>query len=230
MNEGFFAVLKRELKGRKYDPATVNNYIHSLKSFVGYFHPCHPRQLSETDIRGYLLHVQRSRPLTMEEGTLLLNALRFLYGEMFGIPIRIGSVPQPRRDGKSPLLLGRNEFAVLIGSIENVKHRALLTLIYSAGLRVGEAVKLRPEDIDSARHLIHVRSTNGKNRIAALTNGALEELQFYFKEFKPTKWLFAGQHGGTHLSPGSADKIFRRAAEKAGINKPGKTHPRGRLR
>jgi len=231
MNEGLFVVLRREMKKRKYDPATVNCCLHSLKPFVDYFHPCHPRQLTETDIRGYLLHLQRSKPLPTEEGRTLLNALRFLYGEIYGIPFRITSLPHPRRDGKQPLILDKNEFATLISSIENTKHRTLLTLIYSAGLRLGEAVRLKPEDIDSNKHRIHVRSTSGKkDRSAALTSGALEELQFYFKEFRPTKWLFEGQHGGTHLSPSSAEKIFKRAVEKAGIDKPLKRQSPGRLR
>jgi integrase/recombinase XerD len=228
MNEAFYSLLKRELRRRKCSPAIVSAYIQTLSSFASYFHPGHPRQLTETDIRGYLLYLQRSRPLTPEQSRVVLDALRFLYVEIYGIPFRITSVPHPRHGRTPPVLLDRSDFMALIGSIENVKHRALLTLIYSAGLRLGEAVALKPGDIDTGKRVIRVRSMNGKrDHVTPLPDGALEELQFYFKEFKPTKWLFEGQNGGTHLSPGYAEKIFKRAVARAGISMPVKRHLQG---
>ena len=212
INEGFFTALRREFRKRKYDAATVEEYLHSLKSFVAYFYPCHPRQLTDTDIRGFLLHIQRYRPFTPEGGASFLNALRFLYAEVYGMPFRITSMPEPRGRGTRPTAPDRAELATIISSIGNAKHRALLALICSAGLRLGEAVKLRARDIDTNKHVVRVRSTDGRqDRLAPLPSVALEELQFYFKEFKPTTWLFEGQQGGTHLSRSSAEKILRRA-------------------
>jgi integrase len=223
MNETFFALLKRELRRRNHDAATVAGYLETLNSFATYFHPCHPRQLTETDIRGYLLYLQRSKPMTPEQTGTLLGALRFLYGEVYGMPFRITALPHPKPARTPPVLRDKNDLMALISSIENVKHRTLLTLIYSAGLRLGEAVTLRPEDIDARRRVIRVRSTNGKrDHVAPLPDGALEELQFYFKEFKPTKWLFEGQHDGTHLSRDYAGRIFKRATARAGISLPAK--------
>jgi integrase len=231
MSEPFSALLKRELRRQKYDSVKVSAYLHALESFATYFHPCHPRQLTETDIRGYLLYLQRSKPLTPDQGATVLGALRFLYAEVYGIPFRITVIPHSRPGRTPSVLREKSDLMALISSIENVKHRALLTLIYSAGLRLGEAVALKPGDIDANRHLIHIRSTNGKQEhVAPLPNQALEELQFYFKEFKPTKWLFEGHNGASHLSQAYAGKIFKRAAARAGISMPLKSLSRGTSR
>jgi len=214
MNEGFFASIRRELKRRRYDRPTIEAFLRSLRSFVVYFHPCHPRELSETDIRSYLSYLARSRTGPLQTITQAVAALRFLYGEVYGEPIRIQS-----RNGKRGPIFERDKVSSMITSIENPKHRALLALVYSAGLGPDEAVKLRPKDIDTTGHVIHLTAADGrKNRTASLPDGALEELQFYLKQFRPTRWLFEGQQGGTHLSPRSALRILRQAVTKAGIS------------
>src|SRR5258708_7951994 len=96
MNETLVAIFKRELRRQKYDSARLSAYLRVLDSFATYFHPCHPRQLTETDIRGYLLYLQRSKPLTTEQGATVVGALRFLYAEIYGIPFRITAIPYPR--------------------------------------------------------------------------------------------------------------------------------------
>jgi len=213
MNEGFFASIKRELKRRRFDRPTIDAILRSLRSFVVYFHPCHPRELSETDIRSYLSYLARARSGPEQTIAQAVAALRFLYGEVYGEPIRIQS-----RIGRRTPIFERDNWSSVITSIDNPKHRALLTLVYSAGLGPDEAVRLKPKDIDPTGHVIRLPGGPGrKNRTAALPDGALEELQFYLKKFKPTRWLFAGQQGGTHLSSGSAMRILRQAASKAGI-------------
>jgi len=222
MNEGFFASIRRELKRRRYDRPTIDAFLRSLRSFVVYFHPCHPRELSETDIRSYLSYLARSRTGPVQTITHAVAALRFLYGEVYGEPMLIRS-----RYGRRTPIFERDKLLSVITSIENPKHRALLALVYSAGVGPDEAVKLKPNDIDPNSHLIHLPGVGGrKNRTAALPDGALEELQFYLKQFKPTRWLFEGQQGGTHLSQRSALRILRQAVAKAGISGPLSSQPR----
>ena len=222
MNEGFFSSIRRELKRRRYDRPTIDAFLRSLRSFVVYFQPCHPRELSETDIRSYLSYLARSRTGQVRTITEAVAALRFLYGEVYGEPMRIRS-----RFGRRTPIFERDKLTSVITSIENPKHRALLALVYSAGVGPDEAVKLKPKDIDADTHLIHLPGAGRrKNRTAALPHGALEELQFYLKQFKPTRWLFEGQHGGSHLSPRAAQRILRQAVSKAGISVPPPIQPR----
>src|SRR4030042_293435 len=103
--------------------------------------------------------------------------------------------------------------------------RALLMLVYSAGLRVGEVVKLKPEDIDSKRMLIHVKGAKGrKDRYTLLSETALEILRQYWRKYRHEKWLFGGAKEGRYLSIRSVDKIFRNACDKAKIKKDVSVH------
>ena len=107
----------------------------------------------------------------------------------------------------------------ILQSLSNIKHKAILTLVYSAGLRVGEVVKLKPEDIDSDRRLI-----GRKDRYTLLSDIALRILREYYKEYKPSKWLFEGARKGRHISTRTVQAIFRQACEKAGIKKEVSLH------
>ncbi|MEW6410376.1 MAG: tyrosine-type recombinase/integrase [Nitrospirota bacterium] len=94
-------------------------------------------------------------------------------------------------------LTGKEEIAKIINSVDNLKHRAILMLVYSAGLRVGEVVRLKSDDIDSRRMLIHVKGAKGrKDRYTMLSETALAVLMDYWKAYKPEKWLFEGARVG----------------------------------
>ncbi|MDI6766588.1 MAG: tyrosine-type recombinase/integrase [Bacteroidota bacterium] len=96
----------------------------------------------------------------------------------------------------------------------------MLMLVYSAGLRVGEVVKLRVEDIDSKRKLIYIRSAKGKkDRYTLLSEFMIEQLRTYYKEYRPKEFLFEGAEGRKHISEQSVQHVFERAVQAAGIRK-----------
>lgn len=104
--------------------------------------------------------------------------------------------------------------------MDNIKHKAILMIAYSSGLRVSEVVKLKAEDIDSKRMLIHIKGAKGrKDRYTLLSETVLETLRAYWRKYRPQKWLFEGAREGRYLSTRTADKIFVNACEKAGIKK-----------
>jgi integrase/recombinase XerD len=110
--------------------------------------------------------------------------------------------------------------AKILSSIDNIKHRAILMLVYSAGLRVGEVVKLKPKDIDSKRMLIYIRGSKGrKDRYTILSESVLKILREYWQQYKPQEWLFEGAKPEKHISIRTTQKIFEHACEKAGIKK-----------
>jgi len=137
----------------------------------------------------------------------------------------IYEVKRPKKDKKLPVVLSKEEVAKILDSVDNIKHKAILMLVYSAGLRVGEVVKLRPEDIDSKRMLIHIKKAKGrKDRYTLLSETALEILREYWRKYKPNKWLFEGVREGWHLSIRTVQSIFEQAREKAGIKKEISVH------
>jgi len=110
-------------------------------------------------------------------------------------------------------------------AISNLKHRALLMMVYSAGLRVGEVVRLQVEDVDSERRLLHVGQGKGrKDRYVMLSEVALETLRDYWRAYRPRKWLFPGQREGRHLHERTVEKILKQACRKAGIRKDVSVH------
>jgi len=153
-----------------------------------------------------------------------INALKFYYGTMLKKRF-VYEVKRPRKDRKLPVVLSQEEVARILSSVENIKHKALLMLIYSAGLRVGEVVRLKIEDIDSKRMLIHIKGSKGrKDRYTMLSETALETLRQYWREYKPTKWLFDGARAGRYLSTRTVEKVLEYACEKAGIRKDISVH------
>lgn len=217
---GMFETVRRELRLRNYSHKTIKAYVSSLRAFALYVQPRHPRELGEADIRQYLLRLIETRHFAPSTVNQVFNALRFLYVELYNMPFAIGHIPRPRKEQKLPVVLSQQEVKHIFDVLENQKHRIMLMLAYSAGLRVGELVRLRLEDIDSDRKMIHIHCGKGKkDRYTILSDVILEGLREYWSQYRPKEWLFEGQRIGHSYSIRSAEKVFSEAARKAGITK-----------
>jgi site-specific recombinase XerD len=118
---------------------------------------------------------------------IAINVLKFYYGTILKRKF-IYDIKRPCKDKKLPVVLSQGEISKILSSVENVKHKAILMLVYSAGLRVSEIVKLKVEDIDSQRMLVHIKGAKGrKDRYTILSKVALETLKEYWKQYKPAK-------------------------------------------
>ncbi|RZN37554.1 MAG: recombinase XerC [Methanophagales archaeon ANME-1-THS] len=134
-------------------------------------------------------------------------------------------IKRPKKDKKLPVVLSQAEVSQILSSVSNIKHKAILMLIYSAGLRVGEVVRLKPEDIDSERTLIHIKGAKGKkDRYTMLSDVIIEIFKEYWKRYKPEKWLFMGIKPEKHISTRTVQAIFEHTCEKAGITKGVSVH------
>ena len=194
-----FDDLKRELLSRKYSYKTVKGYLYYNRDFLSFIKK-EPADVQESDIKDYLLYLAEEKQSATSTLNQAINALKFYYGSMLKRKF-IYEVKRPRKDKKLPIVLSKEEVAKIINSVDNLKHKAILMLVYSAGLRVGEVVKLRPEDIDSKRMFIHIRGSKGrKDRYTMLSETALDILRKYWREYKPEKWLFEGARAGGFLA------------------------------
>ena len=112
---------------------------------------------------------------------------------MLNIPRRIGNLPRPKKEKKLPIVLSREEVRRIFDSVNNIKHKVILMLVYSAGLRVSEVVKLRVADIDTKRNMIYIRGAKGKkDRYTVLSRVSLKVLKEYWRVYRPGSWLFPG--------------------------------------
>ena len=141
------------------------------------------------------------------------------YLEFRGNDTVVGEIIRPKKPNTLPEVLSTYEIKRLLDCTNNLKHKTLLSLLYSAGLRIGEALKLTINDIDSRRMLIYVRGGKGKkDRYTLLSKNILLLLRTYYKAYKPKQFLFEGQAGGPYTA-GSARQVFKRSKQCAGIRK-----------
>ena len=215
-------VLVRELRLRNYSHRTVKAYRSCVRTFIGHFAPKHPRQLRDEEIREYLVHLLTDRKLTGGTVNQVYNALQFLYRELYKRPFMFRDLPRPKKERRLPNVLDESEALRLFGAVENLKHRTILMLTYGSGLRVGEVVSLRVEDLDVIRRLIHVRGGKGKkDRFTLLPESMIPIIHQYGAAYGivDSGWLFPGGREESHISERSIQSVFEKVVLKAGIQK-----------
>ncbi|POR00579.1 hypothetical protein AU468_09540 [Alkalispirochaeta sphaeroplastigenens] len=208
---------REHLQRRRYSRHTVKNYLHHIRQ---YLHSS-SRATSADDeaIITYVNQISSSGEYSSSYQNVAVNAIKFYTETVCG-----KSMPKiklrPRREKKLPLILAESEVAAIIGALENTKHRAVISLIYSGGLRVSEAVNLKIQDFDRERGLIRIVQAKGKkDRQVPLSARLWELLKRYRQEYQPRTWLFEGQKGGQYTVR-SIQALFQRACKTAGITKP----------
>jgi len=211
-----------QLKGLT--PKTQKIYLREVSNYAKYFGKS-PEQLGEKELKEYLLYLLNERKLAKGTYRFYYQGLKFLYKHTLKREEVVEKIRCPRGKKKLPVVLDLAEVKTLLSVMENLKHRAILTITYSAGLRISETACLRVSDIDSKRMMVRVQQgKGGKDRYSILSQTALECLRQYWRAYRPKEWLFEGQKEGTHICISSIRQIFLEAKERAGITKPVSPH------
>lgn len=184
-----------------------------------------PEQATREHVRAYLVELASSGRVSAAYCIGARAAIIFLYQTTLKQRDKVNDLPHMKRPQQLPSVLSKDEVAKILKVTAFLKHKALLVTAYSAGLRVGEVVRLKIHDIDSKRMKIRVTAGKGaKDRDTLLSETALRILREYFTAFKPKDWLFPGEQLSDHLSERAAQEIFRDSKRKAGIRKPATFH------
>lgn len=206
-----------ELKLRRYSPKTQKIYRNAILRFLRYIKR-EPQEIDAKGIKDYLLWLIEEKHVSTSYHNQAISAVKFLYEKVLRQPQQLGEIPRPRRDKKLPAVMSRKMTQTLLNEASYLKHQILLVLLYSAGLRVGEVVRLQVADIDEDRKMIRVRGGKGrKDRYTLLSDLAIGMIRRYKLEHKLDKWLFPGPKAGKHLTERSVQKVVSRARQKAGI-------------
>jgi len=223
--EEIFQKVAEEIKLRGYSPKTSKAYLNHIKRFVRYFRPKKVNELSEKEVRDYLLKLIDDDKCSESYYDQVISAIKFLYQYVLKKGDICVDVERPKRHKKLPEVLSEAEIRKLFDSINNKKHHLMMLIIYSAGLRIGEAVRLKLEDIDFERKLIHIKEGKGKKeRYTILSQVVIDSLTEYVRLMRPDEWLFPGAKPGTHITERSVQKIMDKAVEKAKISKKVTVH------
>lgn len=196
---------------------TQRSYVTSVKGLAAYYRKS-PDTLTDEQIRAYFRYLIEERKLARSSCRRCMTGLLFFYRHVChrAVNDRFG-LPTWRAEKKLPVVLSIEQVTRLLSSVNNLKHRVLLKTIYSGGLRVSEAVRLRPHHIESdpSRMLIRVEQGKGKkDRYSVLSKNLLEELRRYWEKYRPGKWLFPGHGHKKYLTTAAAAQIFYRAKKK----------------
>ena len=207
---------KLELK--KYANNTVRTYVSCFERFIIFHNDRQIDQLNETDIRDYIKTLIQNNWSTSYINQSI-NSIKFYYEIVLGMPNRFYKIERPRKQKKLPTVLSSYEIKLLINATSNIKHRCVISLLYSAGLRRSELLNLKITNIDSDRMLVKVEDSKGKkDRYTLLAQSTLDDLRTYYKKYKPQNYLFEGQKSEKY-SATSIAKIISNAIEKTKIKK-----------
>ncbi|MTI59297.1 MAG: integrase [Firmicutes bacterium] len=216
--------MKINLQLRGYSLKTQEAYIRYIKQFYDYYNKPF-EQIGTKEIRKYLYYLQIIKKYSDSYVNQNYSALRFLYKIVLNQEWSVKKYPRLKRNKKLPVVLSRDEISNIFSAITNFKHKAILTTIYSAGLRISEAANLIIEDIDSKNMQIRVKQGKGKkDRYTILSKSNLQILRDYWKIYKPSYYLFPGRTYNKPISTRSIQVYFKKTLKKAGITKHATVH------
>ena len=200
------------LKYRRYSPNTIKTYTDALGVFFQFHSNKEPVQLGITEIihfnTGYILR----KNLSASYQNQVINAIKLFYRNRFNRVMDLNNIQRPRREKRLPNVLSKQEIKAIIEAPANIKHRAMLSLIYACGLRRSELLNLTLSDVLSDRNLLFIRQSKGKkDRVVPISHKTIEMLRDYYKAFKPKTWLFEGQYAGYQYSERSLQLVLKQA-------------------
>jgi len=215
--------LKKELLIRRYSRTTAKAYLRYNRNLLLHAKKS-PTEITSNDIKNFLQYMIKKRKIATATVNIIISALKFYYVDVLKLDF-ICDIARPKKDKKLPVILSKTEIKKILSAPRSIKHRAILMLVYSGGLRVGEVVKLEPGDIDGERMLVHVKSAKGrKDRYTLLSDIALRTLRLYWQCERPKKWLFPGQEADRHITTRTVQQVFSDACRIAGIRKKASVH------
>jgi site-specific recombinase XerD len=208
----------QKLELKQYALSTAKTDINLFERLINHFKNWELTQIDEEQIRYYLQGL-------VQQGTSasylnqMINSIKFYYEVVLEMPNRFYSIERPIKKEKLPKVLSKNDVLSIIQNTNNIKHKCIVSLLYSAGLRRGELINLKLTDIDSERMVINVLQGKGnKDRLTILSTSVLKDLRIYFKKWSPQIYLFEGIRGGKY-SPHSVNQLIKAAAKKGKIRK-----------
>ena len=216
---------KHWLRSKRYSESTLKTYSEALKSFLIFCNTKAIKDINNEDVIGYNNEYILKNNLSSSYQNQVVNAIKLFFRILKDSTIEIAKIHRPKREKVLPNVLSKEEVKAILEAHRNLKHKTMLSLIYSCGLRCGELLALKPVHIDSKRNIVLLKNAKGKkDRIVPLSPKILEMLREYYKMYKPQIYLFEGQTTGMPYDARSLQLILKQAIKKVGITKPVTLH------
>jgi site-specific recombinase XerD len=213
----YIDLYRKDLKLKNYAETSIENYVSQVKCFLYYYNNkfTEPAKINELAIKDWLLLAN-----SVNGRKHRISALKLFYHLTIKQPMKFKYIEYPRSEKKLPIVLSQDEVQKMFTVCTNSKHKAILAILYSCGLRVGELINLQWKHIDRSRMIINVIAAKGmKDRQVMLTPDLIPLLEKYYREYKSVLYVFNGQGDLAQYSSRSVGEVVKQLAEKAGINK-----------
>ncbi len=220
------SLLQSLVKGN-YSMNTIETYHHMVLKFINTFKSCSMEQInnfSEKQVNDYHLALRQSKQYAIITINQSISAIKYYYSNVLQREFETKQIVRPKKNKTLPEFYTAEEIKKIINATTYLKHKAMIMLIYSSGLRISELLNLKPSDILPGTNQILIRGAKGrKDRYTILSEKALHTLREYFREIKPEEYLFEGQFGGRY-STSSFRNVLTKSLKKAGVQKKGSSH------
>jgi integrase/recombinase XerD len=216
---------KQWLRSKRYSESTITTYSEALKSFLIFYREKSVVEINNEDVIIYNNEYILKNNLSASYQNQTVNAIKLYFMTVRETKIEVDKIHRPKRAKLLPNVLSKEEIKLILNAHSNIKHKMMLSLIYSCGLRCGELLALQPVHIDSLRNIVLLKNSKGKkDRIVPLSTKILEMLRDYYKVYKPKTYLFEGQTIGLQYDARSLQLVLKQALQKTGIKKPATLH------
>lgn len=211
--------VKEKLIELRYSDSTIKTYTIMLEQFFSYYYTHLPHEISSEQIRSYLRYLVQEREVSESFQNQAINAIKFYFERVLGGKRTTYFIDRPRKSKHLPTVLSQEEIKLLLQSSNNLKHKLIITLLYSCGLRLSELINLKINDIDIEARKLHVKQAKGKkDRYLPLAERTTLVLKVYLNRYFPESYLIEGLKGGKY-STTSIQKVVKENCKKCGIEK-----------
>jgi integrase/recombinase XerD len=223
--EQHLIAFKNYMNYRRYSSNTIKTYLDALEVFFCFYKNKQLETLTIEDIVHFNTSYILSKNLSASYQNQVINAIKLFYRNRFNRTMEVDFIQRPIREKRLPNVLSKEEVKAILEAPTNLKHRAMLSLIYACGLRRSELLNLTLKDILSDRNLLFIRQSKGKkDRMVPISLKIIEILREYYKAYKPKTWLFEGQFPNTRYSEKSLENVLKQSLSKAKISKKVSLH------
>lgn len=213
------------LSSRRYSQNTIKTYKDALRSFFVFFRKKNIAEITNDDAIFYNNSFILANNFSASYQNQIVSAVKLYFSAVREKKLEIEKIHRPKRSKTLPNVLSKAEVKAIVEAHSNIKHKVMLSLIYSCGLRCGELLSLKPLDVDSRRNILIIKNAKGKkDRITPLSLKILAMLRDYYKIYKPQNYLFEGQKPGNPYDDRSLQQVLKQALAKTNIKKPVTLH------
>jgi site-specific recombinase XerD len=213
------------MRNRRYSESTIKNYSQGVGLFFRFMGNRNPELITNEDLELFQKEhiIRNGYSASFQSG--VINSVKLFFSNRLKRKLELELIERPKQPRILPHVLPKEEVKLILQAHQNIKHRAMLSLIYACGLRRGELLNLKLIDIDSHRGMVRINQGKGaKDRMVPISEKVLELLREYYRYEKPGVYLFEGQHRGEKYNERSLQQVLKQALEKTKIKKPVTLH------